>query len=60
LYLTVCPLFLGGADDPPLVSGAGFTVAEAPRTRVLSAEWLEQELYLHLAIDCPIASVDKR
>ncbi len=53
LYLTVCPLLLGGKDDPALVTGHGFTVAEAPRTEVLGAEWKEQELYLHLKINYP-------
>lgn len=53
LYLTVCPLLLGGKDDPSLVTGHGFTVAEAPRTEVLSAEWKGQELYLHLNINYP-------
>jgi 5-amino-6-(5-phosphoribosylamino)uracil reductase len=48
-YLTLCPLLLGGPDDPSLVSSpTGFSIAEAPRTEVLSAEWKGQELYLHL------------
>ena len=54
LYLTVCPLLLGGQHDPTLVTGPGFTVAQAPRTEVLSAEWLEQELYLHLKVSYPL------
>lgn len=53
LYLTVCPLLLGGKDDPALVTGPGFWVAEAPRTEVLKADWLGQELYLHLKIHYP-------
>lgn len=50
LYLTICPLLLGGRDDPALVSGAGFSVAQAPRTEVLSADWKGQELFLHLKL----------
>lgn len=50
MYLTLCPVLLGGKNDPALVSGEGFSVAEAPRTEVISAEWKEQELYLHLKI----------
>jgi 5-amino-6-(5-phosphoribosylamino)uracil reductase len=50
LYLTICPVLLGGKDDPSLMSGTGFTVAEAPRTEIISSEWKEQELYLHLRI----------
>lgn len=50
MYLTFCPVLLGGKNDPSLVSGEGFTVAQAPRTEVISAEWKEQELYLHLKV----------
>lgn len=53
LYLTVCPLLLGGKHDPGLVTGDGFRVADAPRTEVLSAEWQGQELYLHLKVNYP-------
>lgn len=53
LYLTVCPLLLGGADNPGLVTGAGFPVKTAPRTEVLSADWQGEELYLHLTIRYP-------
>ena len=52
-YLTLCPLFLGGENDPSLVSGPGFSIPQAPRTEVLSAEWREQELYLHLKLEYP-------
>lgn len=54
-YLTLCPLFLGGQDDPTLVTGPGFSVTNAPRTEVLSAEWKGQELYLHLKLQYPEA-----
>lgn len=50
LYLTVCPLFLAGADNPSLVTGPGFRVGEAPRTEVLSQAWKGEELYLHLQL----------
>ncbi|WP_373532240.1 RibD family protein [Vampirovibrio sp.] len=56
LYLTVCPLLLGGKDDPGLVTGAGFRVAEAPRTEVISAEWQGAELYLHLNVNYPTSA----
>lgn len=51
LYLTLCPLLLSGNDNPRLVSGPGFPVKEAPRTEVLSSQWIGQELYLHLKIN---------
>ncbi len=53
LYLTICPLLLGGTDDPGLVTGAGFAVAQAPRTEILSLEQRENELYLHLKVRYP-------
>lgn len=53
LYQTICPLLLGGKQDPGLVSGPGFRVAEAPRTQVLSCEWKGEELYLHLKLSYP-------
>jgi 5-amino-6-(5-phosphoribosylamino)uracil reductase len=53
LYLTVCPLLLGGQSDPALVTGPGFPVANAPRTTVRSQQWIGQELYLHLDIVYP-------
>ena len=53
LYLTVCPLLLGGMDNPALVAGPGFRISEAPRTEVISAEWRHQELYLHLKVVYP-------
>lgn len=55
LYLTLCPLLLGGVQDPTLVTGPGFSVGQAPRTRVLSQHGHGQELYLHLALDYPPA-----
>jgi 5-amino-6-(5-phosphoribosylamino)uracil reductase len=53
LYLTVCPLLLGGQSDPGLVTGLGFPVALAPRTEVVQADWRGQELYLHLKLQYP-------
>lgn len=59
LFLTVCPLLLGGQQDPSLASGPGFRVAEAPRTEVISQHWIEQELYLHLKLSYPFAAFQK-
>jgi 5-amino-6-(5-phosphoribosylamino)uracil reductase len=56
LHLTVCPLLLGGQNDPTLVTGPGFTVANAPRTTVRSSNWVGQELYLHLDVHYPPSS----
>ncbi|WP_303674003.1 RibD family protein [Vampirovibrio chlorellavorus] len=53
LYLTICPLLLGGQSDPGLVTGLGFPVGQAPRTEVIQADWRGQELYLHLKLQYP-------
>jgi 5-amino-6-(5-phosphoribosylamino)uracil reductase len=55
LYLTICPLLLGGNENPMLVTGEGFRVGQAPRTEVLYREWKGDELYLHLKILYPNA-----
>jgi len=47
LWLTVCPLLLGGATAPTPVSGAGFAIDLAPRLQLLSAEVVGQEVFLH-------------
>ncbi len=46
-WLTVCPLILGGTDAPTPVGGTGFTETLAPRLSLLSAEVIDQEVFLH-------------
>lgn len=47
LWLTICPLILGGANAPTPVEGTGFYAALAPRLELLSAQIEEQEVFLH-------------
>jgi len=47
LWLTVCPLLLGGHRAPTPVDGAGFVAAIAPRLELLSCEAIAQEVFLH-------------
>lgn len=47
LWLTVCPLILGGATAPTPVEGEGFCPALAPRLELLSVQAIEQEVFLH-------------
>ncbi|GAB4156605.1 MAG: dihydrofolate reductase family protein [Cyanobacteria bacterium J069] len=47
LWLTVCPLLLGGRDAPTPVGGDGWLEAAAPRLELLSAEAIAQEVFLH-------------
>ncbi len=47
LWLTVCPLILGGAIAPTPVQGSGFPAELAPRLELLSAETSGPEVFLH-------------
>ncbi|MBW4576116.1 MAG: dihydrofolate reductase family protein [Aphanothece sp. CMT-3BRIN-NPC111] len=46
-WLTVCPLILGGATAPTPVEGAGFLSDQGKRLELLSAQTMEQEVFLH-------------
>ena len=47
LWLTVCPLILGGANAPTPVGGEGFMQNLAPRLALLEVQPIEQEVFLH-------------
>lgn len=49
-WLTVCPLVLGGTDAPTPVDGTGFFAHLAPRLELLSAETIDQEVFLHYRV----------
>jgi riboflavin biosynthesis pyrimidine reductase len=51
LYLTLCPLFIGGPQAPGLLGGVGFSdLASAPQTKILSQETVGNEVYFHLKL----------
>lgn len=50
LWLTICPLVLGGRTAPTLVEGAGFAATIAPRLELLEMRSLDQEVFLHYRI----------
>jgi len=50
IWLTVCPLIFGGTTAPTPVDGAGFSYDLAPRLELLSAEVIEQEVFLHYRV----------
>ncbi|MDX2212142.1 MAG: RibD family protein [Oculatellaceae cyanobacterium bins.114] len=50
VWLTVCPLLLGGRDAPTLVEGEGFAAKLAPHLELLSVEAIAQEVFLHYRI----------
>jgi 5-amino-6-(5-phosphoribosylamino)uracil reductase len=47
LWLTICPLILGGTDAPTTVEGTGFIASMAPRLQLLEVETIGQEVFLH-------------
>lgn len=50
LWLTVCPLLLGGVTAPTPVGGSGLLAAIAPRLNLLSVEQIEDEVFLHYRV----------
>jgi 5-amino-6-(5-phosphoribosylamino)uracil reductase len=50
LWLTVCPLLLGGSSAPSPVEGRGFPADLAPRLELLSSEAIAHEVFLHYRI----------
>ena len=51
LWLTVCPLILGGADAPTAVEGKGFLADLAPKLELLAVKQVGQEVFLHYRVD---------
>ena len=47
LWLTVCPLLIGGRQSPTPMDGSGFHLSEAPWFQLLSAEAVGDEVFLH-------------
>ncbi|MGJ5629788.1 RibD family protein [Nostoc sp. CALU 1950] len=47
LWLTVCPLILGGNTAPTPVEGKGFLPDLAPKLQLLEVHTVEQEVFLH-------------
>jgi 5-amino-6-(5-phosphoribosylamino)uracil reductase len=50
LWLTLCPLVLGGIKAPTPVAGDGFILDSAPKLSLLSADRIEDELFLHYQV----------
>lgn len=47
IWLTICPLIIGGATAPTPVDGMGFSLAQAQKLQLLSVKQIEQEVFLH-------------
>lgn len=52
LWLTICPLLFGG-DGPTPCDGVGFSLAGAPRLRLLSCRPHGGEIFAHYAVETP-------
>jgi 5-amino-6-(5-phosphoribosylamino)uracil reductase len=50
VWLTVCPVILGGTQSPTPVDGAGFAADVAPRLQLLAAKPHQQEVFLHYRV----------
>lgn len=50
LYLTVCPLLIGGKTAPTPVGGLGFTLPRTPRLKLVSADAKGDEVFLHYLV----------
>ncbi len=50
LWLTICPLILGGTDAPTAVEGTGFVASMAPRLELLEVETIGREVFLHYGL----------
>lgn len=46
VYLTICPMALGGSESPTFFEGRGFSVAAAPRFSLSACRQVGDELYL--------------
>jgi 5-amino-6-(5-phosphoribosylamino)uracil reductase len=51
LYVTLCPLLIGGHTTPSLMGGAGFSLAEMRRLTLLSSNVIADEIYLHYRVN---------
>ncbi len=50
IFITLCPLILGGATAPTPVDGEGFLAATAPRLELLSHRVVDGEVFLHYRV----------
>ncbi len=51
LWLTVCPVIFGGKTAPTPVGGMGFLQSEAIELELIQIKQIEQEVFLHYAVN---------
>ncbi|MBD2529733.1 RibD family protein [Nostoc flagelliforme FACHB-838] len=54
LWLTICPLILGGNTAPTPVEGKGFLPDLAPKLQLIEVHTVEQEVFLHYRLQRPV------
>lgn len=50
IWLTICPLILGGQNSPTPADGEGFLSSVAPRLQLLEVKPVGQEVFLHYQV----------
>jgi 5-amino-6-(5-phosphoribosylamino)uracil reductase len=50
IWLTICPLILGGKQAPTPVEGDGFPINLVPRLNLISAQTVGEEVFLHYSL----------
>ena len=50
MYITICPLVIGGINAPSLADGLGFSAAEMRRLSLIECKQNGHELFLHYRI----------
>ncbi|MDJ0647466.1 MAG: RibD family protein [Xenococcaceae cyanobacterium MO_188.B19] len=51
LWLTVCPVILGGKNSPTPVEGRGFLQSQAIKLKLIEIKQIEQEIFLHYSVN---------
>jgi riboflavin-specific deaminase-like protein len=54
IYMTLCPVILGGAAAPTPVAGTGFSFDRRLRLELMDSERVEEEFFLHYRVLKPI------
>ena len=57
LYLTICPLLIGGKTAPTPVGGLGFTLPRTPQLTLLAAQVEGDEVFLHYRVSAKRSEV---
>ena len=47
MFVTICPILIGGKNSASLVDGGGFLAEQVPKLTLQHIERVEDEVYLH-------------